>query len=121
VKLEEFFANAPIVHGERMKIYIAGPYVKGDVAVNVREAIAAGEYVARLGHFPYIPHLTHFWHLLHPHNEVDFWYKQDNVWLELCDALLRIGGESIGADLEVSRMIQLGRPIYYSVFDIPKV
>lgn len=32
-----------------MRVYIAGPYTKGDVAVNVRNAIEAGNMVAGCG------------------------------------------------------------------------
>jgi hypothetical protein len=102
-----------------VKIYIAGPYSKGDVAQNVRNAIYAGDYAAHLGHVPFIPHLTHFWHMLLPH-EYEFWLKQDNVWLRECDALLRLDGESSGSDKEVALAEELGLKIYHSVFDIPK-
>lgn len=102
-----------------MKIYIAGPYSKGDVAENVYQAIHAGEYVANLGHVPFIPHLTHFWHLLiqHPY---EFWLAQDMEWLKVCDAVLRFEGESSGADKEVAWAKEHGLIVYYSVFDIPK-
>lgn len=102
-----------------MKIYIAGPYTKGDVALNVRNAVYAGSFVANLGHFPFIPHLTHFWHMLVP-EEYDFWMRQDEEWLKVCDAILRIDGESAGADKEVEVAKSLGLPVYHSVFDIPK-
>jgi len=102
-----------------MKIYIAGPYTKGDVAVNVKEAIHAGDYVARLGHTVFIPHLTHFWHMLIPH-EYDFWMAQDEAWLLECDAVLRLKGESKGADQEVKIAEAHDKPIYYSVFEVPR-
>lgn len=102
-----------------MKIYIAGPYSKGDVAQNVRNAIHAGDYVSRFGHIPFIPHLTHFWHMLCPH-EYEFWMEQDDVWLAECDAILRLEGESAGADREVERALELGLSVYTSIFDIPR-
>ena len=104
----------------RMRVYVAGPYSKGDVAVNVREAIYAGNYIADLGHFPFIPHLTHFWHLVQPH-EYEFWLDQDMEWLRVCDAILRLQGESSGADKEVAEAERLGLKIFHSVFDIPRV
>jgi hypothetical protein len=103
-----------------MKIYIAGPYSKGDTAQNVRDAIYAGNYVAHLGHTVFIPHLTHFWHLVLP-NDYEFWMAQDDAWLRVCDAVLRLEGESSGADREVMVAESLGLPIYYSVFDVPKI
>lgn len=102
-----------------MKIYVAGPYSKGDVAVNVREAILAGDGLRALGHTPFIPHLTHLWHMVRPH-EIDFWYKYDLEWLELCDAVFRLPGESTGADREVARALELGLPVFYSYLEIPK-
>jgi hypothetical protein len=104
-----------------LKIYIAGPYTKGDVALNVRNAVYAGNLVAHFGHFPFIPHLSHFWHMLTPHEDIEFWYKQDIEWLKVCDALLRIEGESKGADEEERIAREMGIPIYYSVFEIPRM
>lgn len=104
-----------------MKIYIAGPYTKGDVAQNVRLAIFEADYVTSiLGHVAFCPHLTHFWHLVIPHDDINFWYKYDLEWLRCCDAILRLDGESHGADREVELAMELGLPVYKSVFDIPK-
>lgn len=102
-----------------MRIYVAGAYTKGDVAVNVRDAIEVGNNLRALGHTPFIPHLTHFWHLIIPH-EIDYWYKYDLEWLEVCEAVFRIAGESAGADKEVERARELGLPVYTSFGDIPK-
>ncbi|GAG05287.1 unnamed protein product, partial [marine sediment metagenome] len=33
-------------------------------------------------------------------------------WLEVCDCVLRLPGESAGADLEVERAKELGIPVY---------
>lgn len=104
---------------EEVKIYIAGPYSKGDVAQNVKAAVMGGDYVTRLGHVPYIPHLTHFWHLLMAH-EYQFWLDYDLVWLAECDAILRLSGESAGADAEVEFAKSRGMPVFHSVFEIPK-
>jgi hypothetical protein len=101
------------------KIYIAGPYTKGDVAVNVHEAIDAGDYLSRFGWDPIIPHLTHFWHLLFPH-PIEFWYEYDIRRLRECDALLRLEGDSVGADKEVEIALQMGIPVYYGLFNVPR-
>ena len=99
------------------KIYIAGPYSRGDTAVNVRNAILAGESVRALGHTPFIPHLTHFWHLISPH-EYRYWMELDFEWLRECDAMLRLPGESSGADEEESIAREIGIPVYYSIENI---
>ena len=94
-----------------IKVYVAGPYSKGDIAVNVRNAIQVGEKIASFGMIPYIPHLTHFWHLLHSH-PVDYWYRYDFHWLDVCDCLLRLPGESHGADEEMKRMVENHRMVF---------
>ncbi len=47
-------------------IYIAGPYTLGDVAVNVRNAMMAGLDLMNMGFIPFVPHLSHWLHLLVP-------------------------------------------------------
>ena len=101
-----------------MRIYIAGPYTKPDPEQNTLDAILAGDYVASLGHVVFIPHLTHFWEK-QIHHTYDFWMQQDFEWLKCCDALLRLPGESAGADREVALAKESGIPVYYSVWDIP--
>jgi hypothetical protein len=90
-----------------IRVYVAGPYSKGDVAINVKAAITAGNAIAEAGGVPFIPHLTHFWHMAH-YQDHEFWMRQDAAWLELCDALYRLPGESEGADREVEQANQQG-------------
>ena len=99
-----------------MRVYIAGPYTKGDVAINVRRAIEVGNAVAEAGHYPFIPHLTHFWHVIFPH-EYEFWLAQDNEWLRFCNAIIRLDGDSHGADMEVAMAKARGLEIYHSLED----
>jgi hypothetical protein len=98
------------------KIYVAGPYTKGDVAVNVRNAIDMAHRLANLGYWPFVPHLSHFWHMLRP-RPYEFWCELDNVFLPHCDALLRLPGESKGADAEVKLAESLGIPVHYCTFN----
>lgn len=95
-------------------VYIAGPYSQGDVAVNVANAIRAADELAAVGLIPFVPHLTHFWHLLCPHN-IAFWYDYDLAWVDFCDCLVRLPGKSTGADKEVERARKWEMPIYDSV------
>ena len=101
-----------------MRIYIAGPYTKGDIAMNVRAAIMAGNRVLDKGHIPYIPHLTHFWHLLCPH-PWSFWLHIDKEWLRVCDGVWRLPGTSVGATEEVSCAEAWGIKVYHSYEEIP--
>jgi hypothetical protein len=94
-------------------VYVASPYTKGDVAVNVRKNLEAADKLARFGYVPFAPLLTHFWHLLFPH-EYEFWCELDNAWVEKCDCLVRLPGESSGADKEVALAKSLGIPVYFA-------
>lgn len=98
----------------RAKIYVAGPYTKGDVAVNVHSAFQAANDLADLGFAPYVPHATHFWHLMFP-RPYEFWLQLDNEFLPHCDAVLRIPGESNGADKEVALAERLGIPVFHDI------
>lgn len=83
-----------------LKIYVSGPYTLGDRTENVRNAMMAGKQLMSRGHHPYIPHLSFFFDLMWPH-EWDRWMELDLAFLKTCDALIRLPGESKGADREV--------------------
>jgi hypothetical protein len=96
------------------RIYVAGPYTKGDVAINVRNAYEAATRLADLGFAPFVPHATHFWHMLFPH-PYEFWLDLDNQYLPCCQALLRLPGPSSGADKEVDLARKLGIPVFTEI------
>ena len=97
-----------------MKVYVAGPYSQGDVAENVKAAIDAGNALMDRGHNPYVPHLTHFMHLLHPRPYKD-WLDLDLDYLTMCDAVLRLPGPSDGADREVALAEGMDLLVFYSL------
>ncbi len=97
-----------------IKVYIAGPYSKGDVAINVRNAFEIANKLADLGYAPFVPHSTHFWHMLFP-RPYEFWLELDNQFLPTCNAVLRIPGESSGADKEVELANTLSIPVFISI------
>jgi len=94
-----------------MRVYIAGPYTKGDVAVNVRRALLMATRLLVMGHAPYVPHLNHLWHLIAP-QLYDTWLALDMEWLTQSEAVVRLDGESEGADKEVAKAEELGIPVY---------
>lgn len=106
----------PDVHdcgtGRKPKVYIAGPYTKGDVAANVARAILAADTLISLDFVPYTPHLSHFMHMMHPRS-YDFWLDYDAEWLRMCDALFRLSGESEGSDKEVKLAQSMNMPVFY--------
>ncbi len=93
------------------RVFISGPYTNGDIAVNVRTAIHAASKLMDAGYTVYLPHLSHFWHLVSPRSYQD-WLKLDLEWLKLCDAVVRLSGYSLGADGEAIFAKENGKPIY---------
>ena len=96
----------------KQKIYVAGPYSKGDVMVNIQDAISEADVLLKYGFIPFVPHLTGFWHFMFPH-PYDTWMDYDAEWLLSCDAVFRLNGESSGADREVDMANELGIPVFY--------
>ena len=96
------------------RVYVAGPYSGGDTLANIARAVFHADWLLSLGYIPFVPHLTGFWHFYHP-RKYEEWLAYDMAWLRMCDALLRIPGESPGADREVALAESLGIPVFYSV------
>jgi hypothetical protein len=92
-------------------IYVSGPYTKGDTVIHVRNAIEAGMRLRESGFVPIIPHLFHFAHLIDP-QDYRYWMDWDMELLARCDAIIRLPGESSGADEEVAWMEEHGRLVY---------
>ena len=97
-----------------MRVYLAGPFRKGDQFVNVREAVLVGVRLRRAGHVPVIPHFYCLANYLLPMPD-DFWMSWGMEELLSCDCLVRMPGESIGSDAEVERAKVLGLPVFYGV------
>jgi hypothetical protein len=96
------------------RIYVAGPYTLGDVAVNVANAIDTADRLMNIGFMPFVPHMSHFWHYRHP-RPYEQWLEWCLDWVEQCDGLLRIPGESKGADREVAHALKHGIPVFTSI------
>ena len=81
----------------KVKVYIASPYTKGDVAENVKRQMDVADELMNHGFAPFAPLYSHFQHMAHPRPYED-WLEIDKVWVVACDVLLRLVGESKGAD-----------------------
>lgn len=81
-------------------VYIASPYTLPEPIANTRRAIDAFNVLADAGYTPFVPHLTLLCQLVEP-REPEWWYAHDLELLARCDILLRLPGESWGADQEV--------------------
>jgi hypothetical protein len=101
----------------RTKVYIASPYTKGDVAVNVKRQLDMADELMTLGYAPFAPLYSHFQHMAHPRPYQD-WIAIDLVWVPVCDIVLRLDGESSGADGEVAFAKEHGIPVVFSVDEL---
>jgi hypothetical protein len=99
------------------RIYIAGPYSKGNMAYNVKAAMDVANDLINMGFAPFCPHLSHFLDMNSP-QPYEKWLEIDNEYVKVCDAVLRIPGESSGADNEVRLAQSLGIPVYYDIDDL---
>ena len=94
-----------------IRVYVAGPISKGDMMDNIRNAIKAGDELMDAGFVAFVPHVTCFWNIItfHPYEQ---WCKWDDEWLKLCHAVLRLPGESKGADAECELALKNGIPVF---------
>ena len=91
---------------------------------NVMKAIDAGLILWKKGHYPYIPHLTHFVDLRAKEKGIEMKWEEyiewDKAWLEVCDALLFLGN-SKGAIKELEYAKTLGKIIFYDIKEVPNI
>ncbi len=117
---------------EPLMILVAGPYRSGTggdpdrIAANVEAMTTVALDLYRRGHLPVLgewfalPLIEHAERTEHggdPFAEI-FHPVAERV-LARCDGVLRIGGESEGADRMVDVARRLGRSVYTSIEDIP--
>lgn len=112
-----------------MWIMVAGPYRSGGAdaatrAENLTVLNAAALAVHGLGHVPVVG-VNMALPLITAAGDDDAAYEEIMTPLCLaladrCDACLRIGGVSGGADAEVARFMAAGRPVSRRVGEIPK-
>lgn len=101
----------------RRRVYVAGPITKGDRYLNIHTAIMAGRDLVQAGLAPLVPHLTCF---MDPNDFLTWeaWLAVDEAFIVTCAAVLRLPGESKGADRETAFAQDLGIPIFHSVEEV---
>ena len=95
-------------------VYIASPYTAGDVQANVDRQRLMAHRLLDLGYCPIVPLLSHYLEEIHP-RPWDEWMQMDFTLLKTAHCVLRLPGESKGADLEVAYARELGMPVFYSI------
>ncbi|GEM46233.1 hypothetical protein [Deinococcus cellulosilyticus] len=115
-----------------MLILIAGPYRSGTgddpekMAQNLRRLEEASWPLFKAGHIPMIGEWVALpiWHTAGGKEVGDHLYDQilypvAGRLIQLCHAVLRIEGESKGADNDVRLATERGIPVYYRLEDVP--
>jgi hypothetical protein len=114
-----------------MLVLIAGPYRSGTngdperIAANLRRLESAAWPIHAKGHIPMIgewgalPVLRGIDDSTAETPEGDVMYDVAGRLLQHCDAVLRLTGESHGADRDVEIAEERGLPIYHDAADIP--
>lgn len=107
----------------RKRVYVAGPISLGPIRENIRTATVAGMALLKAGYAPLVPHLTCYMGGAIPEalpggTRAEDWYETDLPWVSVSQAVLRLPGESVGADKEVALAESLGIPVFYHLGDL---
>jgi nucleoside 2-deoxyribosyltransferase len=94
-------------------VYVAGP-ISSDPLIGTRNAILAAAQLRSVGLGFIVPHLSCLFQMVSP-QPYESWMGLDLALIERCDALLRLPGDSFGADREVQHARQQGIPVYLDV------
>lgn len=115
------------------RVYIAGPITKGDLKHNVDQATEAYLQLAKAGIAPHCPHWSVYCKEAFRFDGGVFckattdgspdmshaqWLAIDFAWIDVSDAILRLPGESTGADMEVKHANERKIPVCYSVDEV---
>lgn len=91
-------------------VYVAGPITKPEPMENVHRALMFASSIAHKV-TPFVPHLTCLWHMVEP-RDYEEWMEYDFAVIHHCRALVRMKGESPGADREVALATELDLPVF---------
>lgn len=108
-----------------LRIYVAGPYTAPTLAENEAHVLRSIDISLALlakGHFPFIPHLTHYVEMRAKERNIRISWEEymrwDEQWLRQCDALFYIA-PSRGADMELGLATKFGLTIFRDLAEVP--
>lgn len=103
---------------EPITVYVAGA-LTGSIPTNVHLACKAGARLMRAGLSPFVPHLYTFMETVEPGPTYEEYFQAICLpFLARCDVVLRLPGESPGADREVAYAKGLGIQVFTSEIDL---
>ena len=101
----------------RSRVYVSGPISIGDVVGNCQRAIKIGFELMDKGYAPFVPHYSYFVDMQGTAGQGRYeqWISVDLSYISVCHALLRLKGNSAGADREVDWAVEIGVPVFYDL------
>lgn len=92
----------------RKLLYVAAPYTRPEPVSNAHAVCrVAMEIYERTEWCPFVPHLSMLWQAVSPRPE-SHWYEYDLHVMRRCNAIVRLPGYSVGADVEVEEAVKAG-------------
>lgn len=100
----------------RPLVYVAGP-ITADPWGCVRKATDAARVLHDLGAHAYLPQLSVLHEMVEP-QPYDYWLDHGITMLVRCDGVVRLPGESFGADSEMAVALERGIPTFFAGGDL---
>jgi len=110
------------------KVYVAYRYSCDGKVVNILNSIGratrVGVELARLGYYPYVPHLDWLMSAMdgaenHPALPLEYYYSQGIAWLNACDCMLLVDANDVHTSVGVKREYDYckanGIPMFYNI------
>lgn len=94
-------------------VFISGP-ISSDPLRGTTAAVKVASRIMERGHYPFVPQLNCLWQMIQP-QLYETWMAYDFAWIKKCDVLVRLPGESPGADREVAHAKEMGIPVFFSL------
>lgn len=95
----------------RPLLYVAAPYTRPDPVQNTHAVLRVAMVLYEATEWcPVVPHLSLLWHVVTPRSD-RHWLDYDLHLMRKCDAVVRLPGDSPGADAEIVEANRLGMKI----------
>jgi hypothetical protein len=108
-----------ILYTKRPVIYISGPLsADGNWLTNIHWAGQVAATLIEEGFAPITPHLLALGQLINPatdDHDYETWMSIDCSIIDVCDAVLRMPGESKGGDIETDHAISKHIPVFIEI------
>lgn len=101
----------------RAVIYLACPMTIGGFDFNTRKCLEIADRLMVKGYCPIPPVLSFLWGVYSPKSHED-WLQHDFSLIRVSDGVLRIKGDSEGADREMDFAVRHDVPVFLSEYEL---